>query len=154
MFGMGIESCTIVVEEGRFAKLDKICMVLVLILSVQFVLMTVHVVDAHNGDQPHLTRSYDGRHCDNGIEWDNHPRWSANYSVMPESLSKREPKLSTASPVPWDQNYMNLYTPVPNDGLAISDDGMDASLKITGTNQSCKCELSISRLTCRIKTYL
>lgn len=39
---------------------------------------------------------------------------------------------------PWDRNYVNLYTPMPDGGLVVSDDRMHADLRITSPNQTCK----------------
>lgn len=73
-------------------------------------------------------------------------------SELPKCMiPKRAPKppSSEVDPVPWDRNYMNLYTPMPNGGLVVRDDGMQAELRITSVNQSCECthvELSTSCL--------
>ncbi|KAG0610824.1 hypothetical protein M758_7G094500 [Ceratodon purpureus] len=53
-------------------------------------------------------------------------------------IPKRAPKppSSDNALVPWDRNYVNLYTPVPNGGLVVRSDGMHADLRITSVNQS------------------
>lgn len=40
--------------------------------------------------------------------------------------------------IPFDQNYVNLYTPMPDGGLVLSADRMEADLRITSPDQSCK----------------
>lgn len=40
--------------------------------------------------------------------------------------------------IPFDRNYVNLYTPMPDGGLVLSADRMEADLRITSPDQSCK----------------
>lgn len=40
--------------------------------------------------------------------------------------------------LPWDTYYMNLYTPMPDGGLVVSEDEMHVDLRITSPNQTCK----------------
>jgi len=67
-------------------------------------------------------------------------------------IPSRDSKIRRCRPTqnaPWDRNYINLYTPVPDGGLVVSGDGLHVDLKITSPNQTCKSDFK--RIGIRLK---
>lgn len=60
-------------------------------------------------------------------------------------ISKRHRRRPPHNAAPFDRNYVNLYTPMPDGGLVVSADGMHADLRITSPNQTCKWILSFMK---------